>query len=42
MHLLKGIQTHYTHLNGHATHMGPVALCLEIEPSLKMSSLIKK
>ena len=42
MHLLKGIQTHYMHLNGHTTHVGPVALFLEIEPSLEMRSLIKK
>ena len=42
MHLLKGVQTHYMRLNGHTTHVGPVALFLETEPSLEMSSLIKK
>ena len=42
MHLLKCIQTHYMHLNGHTTHVGPVALFLEIEPALEMCSLIKE
>lgn len=39
MHLLKGIQTHYMHLNGCTTLVGPVALFLETESFLKMSSL---
>lgn len=42
MHLLKGVQTHYMRLSGHTTHVRPVTLFLETEPSLEMSSLIKK
>ena len=42
MHLFNGVQTHYMYLNGHTTHMRPVALILETEPTLEMRSLIKE